>query len=104
MAIRALGVLAISLMAMTSSLASSAGVPTCEQVCDKIAWTDCQPLHICRDAENSKCIPWNVSRWCFDNCEYTWYCDDSEDGECVGRDGPGFRMECSLRPPPPGGM
>ena len=40
---RSLGVLAISFMAMTPPLASSTDVPTCEQMCDPIANTDCRP-------------------------------------------------------------
>ena len=89
--IRSLAVLAITLMAMTTSVASSTGVPTCEQVCDQIARTDCDPL--CRDFQDAKCIPFNTSPWCFENCEYTWQCTQRE---CVGQDGPGERLECVL--------
>lgn len=92
--IRALGVLAISLMAMTTSLASSTGVPTCERVCDRIAETDCDPL--CKNRQNIMCIPFNTNRWCFDNCVYTWQCIGSS---CEGRNGPGKRLECTLRGP-----
>ena len=90
--IRSLGVLAITLMAMTTSLASSTGVPTCEQVCDQIARTDCDPL--CRGFDGTKCIPFNTSPWCFENCQYVWQCTERE---CVPPEGPpGERLECVL--------
>ena len=90
--IRSLGVLAITLMAMTTSLSSSVGVPTCERVCDRIAWTDCPPF--CVKVPNMKCLPYNTSRWCFDNCVYTLECTTRS---CVPEGGgpDGKRVECT---------
>lgn len=98
LAIRALGVLAISLMAMTTSLASTPGVPTCEQVCDRIAWTACPVT--CTEVHGLECLPYNVSRWCIDNCTYTIECTNRPCESVSGN--PGKRVECSLegqRPP-----
>ena len=91
--IRALGVLAITLMAMTTAPTSSAGVPTCEQMCDQIARTDCKPG--CRGLDGAKCIPFNTSPWCFENCNYVWKCTERE---CVpfGGGPPEERLECVL--------
>lgn len=89
--IGSLSVLAITLMAMATSPASSTGVPTCEQVCDQIARTDCRPE--CRAVHDAKCIPFNTSPWCFENCPYVWQCTERE---CVGQRGPGERLECVL--------
>ena len=91
---RSLGVLAISLMAMTTPLASSTGVPTCERMCDTIAETDCQPD--CSEAHEYHCIPWNTDGWCHQNCHYEWECVDGG-RDCLGRDGPGQRLECKLQ-------
>ena len=90
---RSLGVLAISLMAMTTPLASSTGVPTCEQMCDPIANTDCGPD--CSIRNGLLCIPWNTDGWCFDNCEYTWEC--MEKRNCRGMKSTGQRLECKLQ-------
>ncbi len=91
--IRSLGVLAISLMATTSSLAGSAEVPTCERVCDRVANTDCDPG--CSDWQGLQCIPWNTDGWCFHNCHFAWEC--IEERKCRGMDGEGWRLECTLQ-------
>ncbi len=90
--IRSLSVLAITFMAMATSAASSTGVPTCEQVCDQIARTDCDSR--CRTDHGEQCIPYNTSPWCFENCRYVWQCTKRV---CVGGDGSTpERKECVL--------
>jgi hypothetical protein len=99
--IRALGVLAITLMAMTTAPEASSGVPTCEQMCDQIAWTDCPPEPDCRGGDGGWCIPWNTPRWCIDNCRYEAQCTKRD---CVGKDGQGERLECVLKGGNPPGV
>lgn len=90
--IRSLSVLAITIIAMATSVESSTGVPTCAQVCDQIARTDCDTR--CRAVHGSKCIPFNTSPWCFEHCLYVWQCTEEE---CVPQEGPpGERLECVL--------
>ena len=90
--IRSLGVLAISLMATTTPLASSTEVPTCERICDTVAHTDCKPD--CTDWQGYQCTPFNTNGWCFENCEYTWQCVETP---CINRKlEPGLRLECTL--------
>ena len=89
---RSLGVLVISLMAVTTPLASSTGVPTCEQMCDPVAITDCRPD--CTDRDLFLCIPWNTNGWCFENCDYRWQCIGTD---CRGQNGEGQRLECTLQ-------
>lgn len=90
---RSLAVLAISLMATTTPLASSSAVPTCERICDTIAETDCRPD--CSERTGVLCIPWNTHSWCFENCEYAWQCTG---GDCRGQDETGQRLECTRQP------
>lgn len=90
--IRSLGVLAITLMAMTTAPAISADVPTCQQVCDQVARTGCDPS--CRAVHGAKCIPFHTSPWCFENCAYVWQCTQQV---CVPSEGPlGERLLCAL--------
>ena len=91
--IRSLGVLAISLMATTTPLASSTDVPTCEQMCDRVPNTDCDAG--CSDWQGSLCIPWNTDGWCFENCHFAWQCIEERD--CRGQRGEGQRLECTLQ-------
>ncbi len=90
--IRSLGVLAISLMATTTPLASSTEVPTCERICEPMAHTDCRTD--CHNWDGMACPPINTHGWCWVNCEYEWQCVGTD---CLDFDmEDGLRMECVL--------
>ena len=91
--IRSLGVLVITLIAMTSSPATSTAVPNCSQ-CDGLAHTWCPTQ--CDDRDGNGCLPLNVSFFCQQNCPYEWVCTGRP---CVDEDrNPGERLECTLVP------
>jgi len=94
--IRSLGVLAITLMAMTTAPASGIGVPDCPVDCNPWGdWTCHNPPEECAESHGIKCVPEGaVPPECLDNCEYVSQCRHTT---CVTREsGPGLRSDCVL--------
>lgn len=100
LAIRALGVLAISLMAMTSSLASSAGVPVCPSDCNVWGdWTCFFPPEKCAESNGHKCVPEGaVPPHCLEdeNCRYSLVCRGTACTADEGGPYAGLRADCVL--------
>lgn len=99
--IRSLGVLAITLMAMTTATTSSASVPDCT---DCPPWSHSHCLPDCQFYEGHECQPRNVLPRCT-GC-YEWKCTSGQDNRCQTQDpdeGPvdGQRVLCVLEPDAP---
>ena len=90
--IRSLGVLAIALIAMTTSPETSTGIQNCSQ-CAYFAQSDCLSESVCKVRHKNKCMPVNVSPFCQQNCRYEWLCKGTE-CQNPGED-PGVRLECN---------
>ena len=89
--IRSLGVVAIALIAMTTSPENSTAVPNCSQ-CHEFAHTICPTR--CEWRHEVPCVPHNVSRFCRESCTYVWICAGSD---CVDEErSPGERVVCTL--------
>ena len=91
--IRALGVLAITLMAMTASPTGSTAATDCSS-CPTIAHASCF-LEGCDDRDDSACAPLNVPIACFE-CGYTWQCTEWNCALDEGGPKTGTRVECVL--------
>jgi len=94
--IRSLGVLAITLMAMTTAPASGISVPDCPVDCNPWGdWTCHSPIERCAESHGSKCEPIGaVPAECVENCEYVSQCRHTDCTTPQG--GPGMRADCVL--------
>lgn len=90
--IRALGVLAITLMAMTTSPAGGASVPNCDG-CPPMDSAECFPT--CDDRTGSRCLAQAGPSRCRSSC-YVWKCTDVECTPRGGKPDSGTRVECVL--------
>ena len=91
--IRALGVLAITLMAMTTPPAGSASVPTCDK-CPQTAAPSCRP-EACEGLNGAQCLGRVVPGDCI-RC-YVYQCTQWRCPVNPGGPDDGYRADCVLK-------